>query len=70
MVGPRAYANYREAYNDCASEDLPKFVSEEEYLQHARRLMNEKNMLSDSDTFAKCRFIHLMKKLNIQLHCF
>lgn len=53
MVGNRAYANYCEAYNDCAPEDIPRFASEEGYLQHAHRLMEEKKILADSAAYSK-----------------
>jgi len=53
MVGHRAYANYCEAYNDCAPEDLPRFSSEKEYLQHAIRLMEEKKVKRNDNAFFK-----------------
>ena len=53
MVGPRAYANYCEAYNDCAPEDLPRFASAEEYLQHARQIMEERKMALDETAYSR-----------------
>ncbi len=51
MVGPKAYMNCCEAYNDCAPEDLPRFASEDEYLQYAERLQEEKKLLLINDGF-------------------
>ena len=53
MVGPKAYVNYCEAHNDCAPEDLQRFASEEEYLQYAERLQEEKKILLTNDGFTK-----------------
>ena len=51
MVGPRAYATYCAAYNDCAPNDLPRFASAEEYIQHASRLMGERNLLLNDEAY-------------------
>ena len=53
MVGPKAYANYCEAYNDCAPEDLPRFASAEEYLEQADRLKKEKELALNPEAFSK-----------------
>ena len=58
MVGPKAYANYCEAYNDCAPEDLPRFSSQREYLQHANRFQKERDMQVDHGEFSK--FLKIM----------
>lgn len=52
MVGPRAYATYCAAYNDCAPNDLPRFASAEEYIQHAARIMGERNLLLNDEAYA------------------
>ncbi len=51
MIGARAYANYCEAYNDCRPEDLPIFSSAEKYLEHAKHMMEQKEILLDEQAF-------------------
>ncbi len=53
MVGPMAYANFCKANNDCAPENLPRFASDQEYLEHAMLMQQEKNMLLDNEGFAR-----------------
>ena len=44
MVGPKACANYCEAYNDCAPEDLPRFATNDKYVAHAANIVEEKQL--------------------------
>ena len=52
MVGPGAYATYCATYNDCAPNDLPRFASAVEYIQHASRIMGEENLLLNDEAYA------------------
>lgn len=51
MVGNRANATYCAAYNDCSSQDLPRFANAEEYIGHAERIMGERNLLMDNEAY-------------------
>ena len=61
MVGARAYANYCEAYNDCSPEDLPRFSSAEQYLQHADYMREQKEILLNDAGFAS-----FLSEMNLQ----
>lgn len=52
MVGARSYANYCEAYNDCKPDDLPRFSSVEQCLQHAAYIRQQKEILLDETAFS------------------
>jgi len=42
MKGPRAYANYCEAFNDCAPNSLPRFDSAKNFWS-TRNALNKKS---------------------------
>ncbi len=45
MVGSKAYASYCAGLNDCAPTDLSRFAWTEDFIGHAERMMDEKNLL-------------------------
>jgi len=47
MKGPRAYANYCEAYNDCAPNSLSRFHSVKEVLKYPKCIEKEEWQLLD-----------------------
>lgn len=47
MTGSRAYTLYTESFNDCAPTTLPRFASNADFLRHADRMNQEKNILLD-----------------------
>lgn len=51
MTGPNAYANYCAAYNDCAPVELPRFSSVEEYIKHAKKIVEEGENVIDFSNY-------------------
>lgn len=56
MFGAKAYANYCEACNNCAPEDLLRFSGEREYLEHASRLMEKQKIMINHTEFFRFLF--------------
>lgn len=47
MTGTNTYANYCAAYNDCAPQSIPRFTNLDDFLKHAKTLLQEENKSKD-----------------------